>query len=94
MHHQLAKSDRLIEHSRAVVRRQMLSSAHTRHETTTPPIKPPSLVCPSCDQPLRYLRSHIGGVSARQPEQWDYFECTGGCGEFQYRERTRKLRKI
>jgi DNA-binding response OmpR family regulator len=94
MRGQLAKSDRLIEHSRAVVRRQMLSSAHSRHETTTPPIRPPALVCPSCDQPLRYLRSHIGGVSARQPEQWDYFECIGGCGELQYRERTRKLRKV
>jgi CheY-like chemotaxis protein len=78
MRDQLAQSDRLIEHSRAVVRRQMLISAHIRHQTTTPPISPPSLVCPSCDEPLRYLRSHIGGVSARQPEQWDYFECAGG----------------
>ena len=90
---QLAKSDRLIEHSRAV-RRQNLSSLHSRHETTTPPITPPVLECPLCDQPLRYLRSHIGGVNARHPEQWDYFECTDGCGEFQYRERTRKLRKV
>ncbi|PYQ94772.1 MAG: hypothetical protein DMF95_08475 [Acidobacteria bacterium] len=90
---QLAKSDRLIEHSRAV-RRQKLSKVHSRHETTTPPITPPMLECPLCDQPLRYLRSHIGGVNARHPEQWDYFECTDGCGEFQYRERTRKLRKV
>ena len=94
MRDQLAKSDRLIEQSHAVVRRQMLSSAHLRQETTTPPIDPPALVCPSCDQPLRYLRSHIGGVSARHLEQWDYFECGGGCGQFQYRERTRKLRRV
>ncbi len=94
MRDQLAKSDRLIEQSHAVARRQMLSSAHFRRETTTPPIDPPALVCPSCDQPLRYLRSHIGGVSARHPEQWDYFECGGGCGQFQYRERTRKLRRV
>ena len=93
MRDQLAKSDRLIEHSHAVVRRQMLSSAHFRHETTTPPLIPPPLVCPSCDQPLRYLRSHVGGVSARHPEQWDYFDCAAGCGQFQYRERTRKLRR-
>jgi CheY-like chemotaxis protein len=93
MRDQLAKSDRLIERSRAV-RRQNLSSLHSRHETTTPPVTPPVLECPLCDQPLRYLRSHIGGVSARYPEQWDYFECNGGCGEFQYRVRTRKLRKV
>jgi CheY-like chemotaxis protein len=90
---QLEKSDRLIERSRTVPRRTMLSRAHTRHDTTTPPAPPPALVCPSCDQLLRYLRSHIGGVSVRHQEQWDYFECPGGCGEFQYRERTRKLRK-
>jgi hypothetical protein len=93
MRDQSAKSDRLIEQSRAVVRRQMLSSMHIRQETTTPPVVPPALVCPSCDLPLRYLRSHVGGVSARHPEQWDYFECAGGCGRFQYRERTRKLRR-
>ena len=52
------------------------------------------LVCPSCDQALKYLRSHIGGVSARHLEQWDYFECPAGCGSFQYRERTKKLRKV
>lgn len=93
MRDQLAKSDRLLEQSRAVVRRQMLSSAHIRQKTTTPPVIPPALVCPSCDQPLRYLRSHVGGVSARHPEQWDYLECAAGCGQFQYRERTRKLRR-
>ncbi len=94
MRDQLAKSGRLIEQSRAVVRRQMLSSAHIRQETTTPPVIPPALVCPSCDQALRYLRSHVGGVSARHAEQWDYFKCAGGCGQFQYRERTRKLRRV
>src|SRR5947209_3732947 len=74
--------------------RQVLSRAHLRHDTTTPPIQPPILVCPLCDQPLLYKRSHVGGVSARHPEQWDYFECASGCGSFQYRERTRKLRKV
>jgi CheY-like chemotaxis protein len=54
----------------------------------------PALICPQCDQPLRYRRSHVGGVSERHLEQWDYFECGGGCGTFQYRERTRKLRKV
>ena len=44
------------------------SRAHLRFETATPPERPPSLVCPSCDRPLRYRRSHIGGISARYPE--------------------------
>ena len=82
-----------IERSRAVTRRTMLSRSHARHHTTTPPAAPPVLMCPSCDRPLRYLHSHIGGVSIRHQEQWDYFECPGNCGTFQYRERTRKLKR-
>jgi twitching motility two-component system response regulator PilG len=92
-HDQLDKSGRLIERSRAVARRTMLSRSHARHDTTTPPAIPPVLMCPSCDRMLRYLHSHIGGVSIRHQEQWDYFECPGSCGTFQYRERTRKLRR-
>jgi hypothetical protein len=37
--------------------------------------------------------SCIGGVNARHPEQWDYFICAA-CGAFQYRQRTRKLRRL
>lgn len=72
------------------------SRAHLRFDTATPPDRPPSLVCPSCDRPLRYQRSHIGGVSARYPEQWDEFVCPApvSCGIFEYRQRTRKLRRI
>ncbi len=29
----------------------------------------------------------------RHAEQWDYYECPTGCGPFQYRHRTRKLRR-
>jgi hypothetical protein len=43
---------------------------------------------------LQYLRSHVGGVSALNSEQWDYYECAAGCGTFQYRQRTRKLRQV
>jgi two-component system cell cycle response regulator DivK len=75
-------------------RRTILSRTYQRVETTEPPVAPPALVCPDCDQALRYQRSHVGGVSARHPEQWDYFECANGCGMFQYRRRTRKLRKV
>jgi CheY-like chemotaxis protein len=89
-----AKSDELIARSHDNFRRAMLSRAHDRRDTNDPPLPPPGLVCPSCDQPLRYKYSHIGGVSARHSEQWDYFECQTGCGAFQYRQRTRKVRKV
>ena len=92
MHDQVTRSGTLLDRSRS--RRMMLSSAHTRHETVTPPITPPALICPDCAQTLRYVRSHIGGVTAQNSEQWDYFECMSGCGTFQYRERTRKLRHV
>jgi CheY-like chemotaxis protein len=92
LHDQVARSGALLDRSRT--RRTMLSSAHTRHDTTTPPIMPPALTCPECAHTLRYLRSHIGGVTAQNSEQWDYFDCATGCGTFQYRERTRKLRRV
>ena len=88
-----ANTDASLERLRATPRRPTLASAHQRHETTDPPKPPPTLLCPSCDQPLRYLKSHIGGVSQNYAEQWDYFECAT-CGTFQYRQRTRKLRAV
>jgi two-component system, cell cycle response regulator DivK len=87
------RAQELIEHTRRVLRTP-LSKAIPRFQTTDPPAPPPQLVCPTCDQPLRYDHSNVGGVSVRHVEQWDYFECDGGCGTFQYRQRTRKLRKI
>jgi two-component system, cell cycle response regulator DivK len=74
--------------------RRALSRVFSREDTTTPPAAPPNLVCPMCDQPLQYRSSHVGGVSERHREQWDYFECPNGCGNFQYRQRTRKLRRV
>ena len=74
-------------------RRTALVKAHSRFITTTPATLPPSLICPLCDRPLAYDRSHIGGVSHRQREQWDYYMCNS-CGTFQYRQRTRKLRLV
>jgi CheY-like chemotaxis protein len=71
-----------------------MSKSFARFMTTTPPAAPPQLVCPSCDQPLTYEHSHVGGVSARNAEQWDQYFCPAACGTFQYRHRTRKLRHI
>ena len=63
------------------------------HITVGPEIAAPELRCPSCDGPLTYERSHLGGVSHRQPEQWDDYTCPV-CGTFEYRHRTRKLRGL
>jgi CheY-like chemotaxis protein len=58
-----------------------------------PLLPPPALRCPVCDGRLQYERSHAGGIGARGAEQWDYFSCAR-CGTFQYRHRTRKLRRV
>ena len=92
---QIDQSERLLAQSDAhFFRRQTLIRQHNRRETVTPPNAPPSLFCPNCDHSLNYVRSHVGGVNASHAEQWDYFECPSGCGTFQYRQRTRKLRSV
>jgi CheY-like chemotaxis protein len=62
-----------------------------REQTSNPPRTPPPLICPVCQAALVYRHSHTGGVNARAPEQWDYYECPA-CGPYQYRHRTRKLK--
>jgi len=94
IHEKMSKRIADVNGTDSAFRRTILSRTYQRVETTEPPVAPPSLVCPDCDQVLRYQRSHVGGVSARHPEQWDYFECANGCGMFQYRRRTRKLKKV
>jgi CheY-like chemotaxis protein len=74
-------------------KRMTLTKLHQRCATTTPPESPPSLVCPSCDRPLVFVHSYLGGVSVKHPEQWDDFDCPS-CGRFEYRHRTRKLRRV
>jgi CheY-like chemotaxis protein len=74
--------------------RSTRSNSHVRFTTVTPRTPPPQLICPSCDCPLTYERSHIGGVSDRHAEQWDYYLCCACSGSFQYRQRTRALRSV
>jgi CheY-like chemotaxis protein len=74
--------------------RPTLSRTHRRGSTTTPPLVPPTIMCPMCDRRLTYEYSYVGGVSARNTEQWDYLACPGSCGTFEYRHRTRKLRSV
>jgi predicted RNA-binding Zn-ribbon protein involved in translation (DUF1610 family) len=59
--------------------------------TSTPETPAPQLFCPSCDQPLVYRQTVIGGV--KPLERWDYFECRT-CGPFVYRDRTRHMRRL
>jgi len=87
---QLARSASL--HAR--LPKRALSRTFVRTQTTDPPMSLPTLLCPTCDQTLFYLRSHVGGVSERHREQWDYWQCPTGCGTFQYRQRTRRLRQV
>ena len=75
------------------VKRRMLSRTYAREATTAPPLQPPTLHCPQCSQVLGYDHSNVGGVSPKFPEQWDYYHCVQ-CGTFQYRHRTRRLRKL
>ena len=91
---QLAKSDRLQERAREHRSRRALSKSFVRYGTSRPPSDPPALLCPHCGHRLVYERSHVGGVSEKQLEQWDYFDCEGGCGNFQFRHRTRRVRKM
>jgi DNA-binding response OmpR family regulator len=73
-------------------RKKSANARSARFETTTPPAAPAQLSCSSCDSALTYQQSYVGGV-ATKTEQWDYFECPAGCGTFQYRRRTGRLRR-
>jgi len=75
-------------------RRHSLSKSFPRFNTTSPPSAPPALMCPSCDRSLSYDHSHVGGVSERHREQWDYYSCPTCGATLQYRQRTRKLRRV
>jgi CheY-like chemotaxis protein len=74
-------------------RQGRLSKTFARFTTKTPPATAPDLMCPSCERPLTYEHSFVGGVSERYPEQWDHYACST-CGAFQYRHRTRALRRV
>jgi ribosomal protein L37E len=70
-----------------------MSSRVDRRATFTrnPDVPAPVLRCPTCDDLLTYRETVLGGV--KPPERWDYYDCRR-CGLFEFRERTRKFRKI
>jgi CheY-like chemotaxis protein len=89
------KSERLIDRvEHTITKSRQAVRRHKRYLTTTPPTPPPALVCPSCDAPLLYVHSYVGGVNGRWPEQWDYFICEKEQARYQFRHRTRKLRPV
>jgi len=59
--------------------------------TMNPDTPPPVVVCPECRKRLVYEHTVLGGI--RPPERWDVFSCRR-CGEFAYRHRTKRLRRI
>ena len=62
----------------------------SRVATTTPDPAAPNLLCPVCDRPLIYRHTVIHGLNP--VERWDQFDCRW-CGPFDYRHRTRTLRR-
>jgi CheY-like chemotaxis protein len=93
-HERVAQSESEATLPRAQSRDRRLSKSFARVCTVRPPLPPPAAVCPSCDRLLTYKHSHLGGVSERQREQWDWFVCPTACGTFEYRHRTRHLRRV
>jgi CheY-like chemotaxis protein len=60
---------------------------------TTSPTRP-RLMCPSCRRPLDFESTHVAGAG-RDAQRWDRLVCNaGGCGDFEYRHSTRKLRPL
>jgi hypothetical protein len=70
--------------------RRARRTSRTARVTATPDTPAPKVSCPTCDRPLVYRQTVIGGV--KPLERWDYFECRT-CGRFVYRQRTRTLRR-
>ena len=70
-----------------------MSSRVDRRATFTrnPAVPAPVLRCPTCDDRLTYRETVLGGV--KPPERWDYYDCRR-CGLFEFRQRTRKFRKM
>jgi hypothetical protein len=50
----------------------------------------PRLWCPQCNGELRFKQATYGGVSPE--ERWDAYDCQM-CGSFEYRHRTRRIRR-
>jgi CheY-like chemotaxis protein len=80
------------------VRRLQEADGHSRRRrprmravtTRSPQIPPATLRCPTCDRVLVYRHTVFNGLEP--VERWDYYDCHA-CGAWEYRPRTRKLRR-
>jgi DNA-binding response OmpR family regulator len=74
--------------------RRRTATQRRSQTTTTPPLTPPALRCRGCDRVLRYVASHIAGASDAKQEQWDTFACSACAAAYEYRQRTRAVRRV
>jgi hypothetical protein len=77
--------------ARRVLERRVRQAASTKR-TQAPPLRPPVLYCANCATPLRYTQSFVTQLG-RTAYQWDHFQCPRGCGDYEYRPSTRRLRR-
>lgn len=61
------------------------------HEAMPSDSPVPRLICPDCDRPLQYQQTFFGGV--KREERWDQFVCRPCAISYEYRHRTRRLRR-
>jgi hypothetical protein len=69
-----------------------MSKPRAARVTNQPELPPPVLYCPSCSHQLTFMSTVINGV--RPIEYWDRFACAYCGGDFEYRRRTRRLRRV
>jgi hypothetical protein len=69
---------------RKIMRRQA-------REITDPEPPAPPLVCPTCDVRLTFRKTIISGVAP--VERWDQFVCPRCTSDYDYRHRTKQLRR-
>jgi len=58
------------------------------------PLESPGFVCPRCDWPLRHVAARSEADSDRPGEQSDYWECSAGCGTFEYVRQTHRMHSV
>ena len=60
--------------------------------TTTPPTPPTRINCPDCDALLAYTKTVLNGVYP--VERWDQYVCSRCRQNFEFRIRTKNLRRV
>jgi len=54
------------------------------------PCGAPGFFCPSCECPLQFIGSRVGG--RRDVAVNDYYRCPASCGTFEYERKRHRLR--